>query len=148
MGMSAGPQHGHKSDINITPLVDVCLVLLIIFMVITPMLQKGKDVKLPQVAKSAKKKHAHNSKNPDPLIVSITADKKIWIKKKSFTRDELKAKIMTELSVDSARKILLKGDQSLTFGTVRKVLLVAQHAHAKGVGLGVQEVSKAGGASK
>ncbi len=59
MAMTAGGKGGIKSDINVTPLVDVVLVLLIIFMVVTPMLQRGKDVKLPT---AAKQKHDENAK--------------------------------------------------------------------------------------
>jgi len=72
MAMTAGGRGGIKSDINVTPLVDVVLVLLIIFMVVTPMLQRGKDVKLPV---ATKQKH-EEGKDVDPMIVSVTADKR------------------------------------------------------------------------
>ena len=87
MAMTAGGKSGIKSDINVTPLVDVVLVLLIIFMVVTPMLQRGKDVKLPQ---AAKQKNAAEEKGQDPMIVSVTADKRIWLEKDPVTDDQLK----------------------------------------------------------
>ncbi len=70
MAMGVGPSRGIKSDINVTPLVDVVLVLLIIFMVVTPMLQRGKDVKLPRAAKVEAEK-----KKTDPIIISVTTEK-------------------------------------------------------------------------
>jgi len=76
MGMSAGGHRGVKSEINITPLVDVVLVLLIIFMVVTPMLQRGKDVHLPK-ATSFKERPS----DADPLILSITKDKSLYLER-------------------------------------------------------------------
>ena len=72
MGMDVGSKGGVRSDINITPLVDVVLVLLIIFMVITPMLQRGKHVELP------KAHHVQTGQqNADPLFVTVTKDGKV-----------------------------------------------------------------------
>ena len=65
-----GSSKGVKNEINITPLVDVVLVLLIIFMVITPMLQRGKEVHLPKAHQPEEEKKA-----ADPLVLSVTADK-------------------------------------------------------------------------
>src|SRR5215469_15566858 len=125
MAMTAGGRGGIKSDINVTPLVDVVLVLLIIFMVVTPMLQRGKDVKLPV---ATKQKH-EEGKDVDPMIVSVTADKRVW----------LKEALGGKLAAEPWKPILVKGDQSLTFGDVRKVLKDAQDAKAKTVKLGVEE---------
>src|SRR5882762_4274704 len=75
MSMDIGAKSGVRSDINITPLVDVVLVLLIIFMVITPMLQKGKSVELPK----AKNAIQNKAQGADPLFVSVTADGKVYI---------------------------------------------------------------------
>ena len=124
-----------NSDINVTPLVDVVLVLLIIFMVVTPMLQRGKDVKLPV---AAKQKH-EEGKDVDPMIVSVTADKRIWLEKDQVTDEELKAALGRKLAAEPWKPILVKGDQSLAFGDVRRVLKDAQDAKAKSVKLGVEE---------
>ena len=134
MAMTAGGKGGAISAINVTPLVDVVLVLLIIFMVVTPMLQRGKDVKLPVASKKE-----HDEGQADPMIVSITSDKRIWLEKDPVTDDQLKAALSLKLSADASKPILVKGDQSLTFGDVRKVLKDAQDAKAKSVKLGVEE---------
>ncbi|HSP18730.1 MAG TPA: biopolymer transporter ExbD [Myxococcaceae bacterium] len=136
MSMTAGGKGGIKSDINVTPLVDVVLVLLIIFMVVTPMLQRGKDVKLPT---AVKQKNSAEDKSQDPMIVSVTADKQIWLEKDPMTDDALKQALGGKLAAEPWKPILVKGDQSLTFGDVRRVLKDAQDAKAKSVKLGVEE---------
>src|SRR5678816_3122966 len=135
MAMAAGGKRGVMADINVTPLVDVVLVLLIIFMVVTPMLQRGKDVKLP----IATKQKEQGPEPPDPLIVSITPDKRIWLEKDPVTDDQLKQALAGKLAAEPWKPILVKGDQTLTFGDVRRVLKDAQDAKAKSVKLGVEE---------
>ena len=135
MAMAAGGKGGVVANINVTPLVDVVLVLLIIFMVVTPMLQRGKDVKLPI---ATKQKH-EEGKDVDPLIVSITADKKVFLEKDEVSDQTLVATLTEKLAAESWKPILVKGDQSLTFGDVRHVLKDAQSAKAKSVKLGVEE---------
>ena|SRR5215813_9463242 len=135
MAMTAGGRGGIKSDINVTPLVDVVLVLLIIFMVVTPMLQRGKDVKLPV---ATKQKHDEKSE-VDPMIVSVTADKRIWLEKDPVSDVQLKEALGGKLAAEPWKPILVKGDQSLAFGDVRRVLKDAQDAKAKSVKLGVEE---------
>jgi len=133
MGFSAGSAKGIKNDINVTPLVDVVLVLLIIFMVITPMLQRGKDVHLP--------KGGHpeaEEKDGDPLVMSITADKKTWIESNAVPEAELEGKLGTEFVKNPGRKILLKGDEAVEVGEVRKAMDHAKKAGAKGVELAIE----------
>ena len=135
MAMGGGAGRGKvKSDINVTPLVDVVLVLLIIFMVVTPMLQRGKDVKLPD----ATKQKADETKS-DPMIISVTADKKIYLEKDPFDEEGLRLAMTSKLQTEPFKPVLLKGDASLTFEDVRKVLAVMQKSGAKTVKLGVQE---------
>ena len=135
MAMTAGGKGGIKSDINVTPLVDVVLVLLIIFMVVTPLLQRGKDVKLP----IATKQKEVEKEPADPMIVSVTSDKRLWLEKDQVTDEELKAALGRKLAAEPWKPILVKGDQSLAFGDVRRVLKDAQEAKAKSVKLGVEE---------
>lgn len=135
MGMAVGPQKGPKSEINVTPLVDVVLVLLIIFMVVTPMLQRGKDVKLPQAAKVDEEK-----KEVDPLILSVTLEKTVWVENDQYDEAGLAERLTREFAVNSGRKVLVKGDQRLSFGDVRKVMETARKSGAKSVSLAVEEL--------
>ena len=137
MGMTAGPSKGAKSDINVTPLVDVVLVLLIIFMVITPMLQRGKDVHLPQAQKTDEE-----NKNADPIVLSVTKEKEVYVESTAFKDDALAEKLQSELAAKPGRKILLKGDEALTVGDVRRVMDVARKSGARSIALGVEELKK------
>ncbi|QRK08905.1 biopolymer transporter ExbD [Archangium violaceum] len=139
MGMSVGgPQGGPKSDINVTPLVDVVLVLLIIFMVVTPMLQRGKSVSLPKAAKVEDDKGSTN--DPDPIILSVTTDKKMFVEQDEYDAAGLEAKLKDTLAYLPNKKILLKGDSSLSVGDVRQVMEVTRKAKAKKIFLGVEEL--------
>ncbi len=131
MGMdSFGGRQDMKSDINVTPLVDVCLVLLIIFMVVTPMLQKGKAVMLPQTERPDKKPESDKE-----LLISVQADKTIFIDTKWFPDKEFAAK-MKEMGERSSNKdVLIKADQRLTFGDVKHVMGMIKDAGFEHVGL-------------
>ena len=136
MSMGGGGSRGTvKAEINVTPLVDVVLVLLIIFMVITPMLQRGKDVQLPKATKIDKEK-----KEADPIILSVTTDKRIYIETDVFSDEEFESQLRNKLKAKPGKKILLKGDNSLAFEDVRKVMHLARKAGAKGISLGVEEI--------
>ncbi|HZH04775.1 MAG TPA: biopolymer transporter ExbD [Myxococcaceae bacterium] len=136
MGMSGGsPGGGIKSEINVTPLVDVVLVLLIIFMVVTPMLQRGKDVSLPKAQKPEGERKDQNA-----LVLSVTPDKRMYLEQDEYDEAALEKKLAQELGPNGTRRILLKGDEQLTYGDVRKVVNIARRAGAKGISLGVQEV--------
>ena len=137
MGMAAGGSKGIKNEINVTPLVDVVLVLLIIFMVVTPMLQRGKDVRLPKSQSTDEE-----DKQSDPLILSLTADKKAWVESDPYDEDGLRERLTKEFMAQPNRRVLVKGDESLTFGDVRKIMDVTRKAGAKSVALGVEELKK------
>ena len=138
MAMGAGPSRGGiKADINVTPLVDVVLVLLIIFMVVTPMLQRGKDVKLPTAQKTEKEK-----KDADPIILSITPDKRLYIETQELAPEAVQAELSRLLAQKPGRKVVLKGDRSLEVGEVRQAMALARKAGAKGVSLGVEELKE------
>lgn len=124
---------GVKNDINVTPLVDVVLVLLIIFMVVTPMLQRGKDVTLPSAGK------IEEDKGADPLMLSMTSDKKTYIETNLAEGDALEKGIRDAMKREPNKRVMLKGDASLTVGDVRAVMARARNAGAKGVSLAVQE---------
>jgi biopolymer transport protein ExbD len=136
MAMAVGPNRGIKNEINVTPLVDVVLVLLIIFMVVTPMLQRGKDVRLPKATQIEKETQSKS----DPIIVSVTQDKKMFVEKEQYEEAQFEQKLRDELQAAPGRKILLKGDEALTYGDVRKVMNLARKGGAKGIALGVEEL--------
>ena len=133
MAMGGGSSKGQKNDINVTPLIDVVLVLLIIFMVVTPMLQRGKDVNLPKAEQVEEKKD-----EGDPLVVSVTSDKKVWIETE-LTNEERFGDDLVKALGDKNKKIMLKGDERLTFGDVRRVMNQMRAAGAKNVAIGVEE---------
>ena len=135
MSMDVGGNRGGiKSDINITPLVDVVLVLLIIFMVVTPMLQRGKHVELPK----AKHVAGAPSGSPDPLFVSVTRDGKVYVEADEVTPDELLEKLKSAGS--RAQRVLVKADQDTEYGKVRPVLDKASKAKLRGVSLAASEI--------
>lgn len=131
MGMdSFGGRQDMKSDINVTPLVDVCLVLLIIFMVVTPLLQKGKPVALPQTERPDKK-----PESPNEMIISVQADKTIFIDTKWYPDKDFAAK-MKELGERSTNKdILVKADKNLNYGDVKNVMKMIKDGGFEKVGL-------------
>ena len=139
MGMAAGGKGGVKNEINVTPLVDVVLVLLIIFMVVTPMLQRGKDVNLPKGSHPEKEE---KGKQNEPLIVSVTADKKMYLDKDEYDEENLTRSLKDELQKSPGKMILLKGDNSLQFADIKKVMIIAQKATADRISLGIEEEKK------
>jgi biopolymer transport protein TolR len=134
--MTVSPGGGIKNEINVTPLVDVVLVLLIIFMVVTPMLQRGKDVRLPKAHLIEKESRG------DPIIVSVTPDKRVYIEHDPYDDRHFQERLADELTQKPGRPILLKGDQSLAYGEVRRVMNLARKAGAKGISLGVEELKE------
>ena len=136
MAMAIGPSRGGaKSDINVTPLVDVCLVLLIIFMVVTPMLQRGKDVTLPR----ARQVDAERQ-DTEPIILSVTRDHRIWLDKEEVTEETLQTELGKTLEAAPEKQVMLKGDSTLDYGEIRRVMKIAEKVKARGVQLAVEEV--------
>src|SRR6476659_4917029 len=126
--MAFGPGGGSpdeiKGDINVTPLVDVCLVLLIIFMVVTPMLQSGVDVVLPQGAHSEKKP----GKEGD-LIISIKQDGTVFVGQDWIPDRNLVQYLTAEHQKDPSRNVMLKADKRINYGKVRQVMKAANEAN-------------------
>ncbi len=137
MSFSSSKRAGVKAEINVTPLVDVTLVLLIIFIVVTPMLQRGRDVELPRSPSSE-----HAAAESAPLVLVLTAEKAIWIGDQHLPEEALHEQLARALIHDPARDVLLKADQSLSVGDVRHVMSLARAAGAKGVALAVRPSTK------
>jgi biopolymer transport protein ExbD len=127
---------GVRNEINVTPLVDVVLVLLIIFMVVTPMLERGMDVKLPKAQSS------DQEEDSEALVISVMPDRSVWFETTRVTREALRARLENLVRKDASRRILIKGDDSLRVRDVREVLAEAKAAGAKGVSLAVDEKKK------
>ena len=121
-----------RSEINVTPLVDVVLVLLIIFMVVTPMLHRGVKINLPETVHHEKKQDTG-----EQLVVSVRADG-TYIETDKLEGDKLMARLKTELK-SSTRPVHIRADRSLKYGDVRKVLEEVHEAGATAVGLGTEE---------
>ena len=135
MGMDGG-KSGVRSDINITPLVDVVLVLLIIFMVVTPMLQRGKSVELPKARHAA----VAGENQPDPLFVSVTKDGNVYLEQdKTPSNREAVTEAMKAAGAERKR-VMLKADVDTEYGKVRPVLDWASKAKLKGVSLAAEEL--------
>jgi biopolymer transport protein ExbD len=146
MGMAAGgDSSGYVADINVTPMVDVMLVLLIIFMVVAPMLQTGVSVTLPQ------------SKYPDPdpniikdtsAVVSITPDDKIFFGRDPVAKDDLARKIdnMLKDKPPAEQVVYVKSDKLVKYGTVVGVIDMIREAGYDRIGLVAEKEKDESGA--
>lgn len=130
-----------RADINITPLVDVVLVLLIIFMVVTPMLSRGVKVELPETT--------HHDKANDTgqqLLVSINAEKRVFVETEPVDPDKvtevLKRVLGERQRTGKSQEIHVRGDKSLSYGDVRAVLDKIHEAGAPSVALATDEPKK------
>jgi biopolymer transport protein ExbD len=119
-----------KADINVTPLVDVVLVLLIIFMVVTPMLQKGQAVKLPQTNNPATKPDAD-----DQILVVVTEKHDMFINKDKMSETEFNTRIKETFERNQNSAIVIKADSRLTYGDVKKTMMKIKEAGFQSVGL-------------
>jgi biopolymer transport protein ExbD len=118
------------SDINVTPLVDVCLVLLIIFMVVTPMLQKGVPVNLPVTEDP--------EKTPDTekqLQISVKVDGSVYLGPQVVRKDQVEASLKEIYERTPDREIAVKGDRLVKYGDVVDVLKACRDVGFNDVGL-------------
>lgn len=118
------------SDINVTPLVDVCLVLLIIFMVVTPMLQKGVPVNLPVTEDP--------EKTPDTekqLQISVKADGSVYLGPNVVRKDQVESSLKEIYERTPDREIAVKGDRLVKYGDVLDVLKACREVGFNDVGL-------------
>ena len=128
--LSKVSQAALTSDINVTPLVDVCLVLLIIFMVVTPMLQKGVPVNLPVTEDP--------DKTPDTekqLQISVKSDGSVYLGPNVVRKDQVEAQLKEIFERTPDREIAVKGDRHVKYGDVLDVLKACREVGFNDVGL-------------
>lgn len=131
---------GLNSDINVTPLVDVCLVLLIIFMVVTPMLQKGVPVNLPVTEDP--------EKTPDTekqLQISVKADGSVYLGPNVVRKEQVESSLKDIYERTPDREIAVKGDRLVKYGDVLDVLKACREVGFNDVGLISQPKKSPGG---
>ena len=135
MGMSVGGKGKVKSEINVTPLVDVVLVLLIIFMVVTPMLQKGRPVQLPETANPAAL-----PEDESEILVSVSYNGpgekvSVWLDTKEVNLPDLEALLVETYQRNPGKRVVLKGDKRLSYGDVKDVMMIVNRSGFTGLGI-------------
>jgi len=124
------------SDINVTPMVDVMLVLLIIFMVITPMLQKGVSVNMAKTDNPIKMPEADKE---DSLIVAVMRDGKVYFNSDVVTAESLTDKVKDKLANKADKRIFVKADAGAKYGDVVAVVDEVRSAGVDQLGLLTEE---------
>ena len=133
MAMSSSGGRGEvTSEINVTPMADVMLVLLIIFMVITPMLQKGVSVELARTKNPVDMKEADRD---DAVLVAVTRDGKFYLGQSRIGIDDLAAKVNDLLATRLDKKVFVKSDFRSKYGDVVQVVDTIRNAGVDNIGL-------------
>jgi len=129
MGMSTGSGKGPVSEINVTPLVDVMLVLLIIFMVSAPMMTSGIEIDLP-------KTHApHLDVEEEKLLLTITKEQKVFLGETEVPYDRLEQALTTNTRLQTERELYLQADEAVPYGFVAKVMALVRKGGIDKLGL-------------
>ncbi len=131
-----------KAAINIAPLVDVCLVLLIIFMVITPMLQKGVAVQLPKSNNPDKKPEGGKQKL---ISVKWSSPPVYYLESKPVTKRDLQTQLDELFQRAPQTDLVIKADQRLKYGDVKEVMKITKESGFQNVGLIAEKKVSAGG---
>jgi biopolymer transport protein ExbD len=138
-----GAKGGVKSDINVTPLVDVMLVLLIIMMLVAPMLEQGVQVKLPTAANASPKPQSQ-----DQTIIAIGANRSLYVNAKPVQEAELATKVseLLENKPGGERIVIIRADEEVEYGAVMSAMDALRTAGIEDIGLITQPVAQTGGA--
>jgi biopolymer transport protein TolR len=130
MAMDASQREGTAiSQINVTPLVDVMLVLLVIFMVTAPIIQQGVQVNLPQAKAGA------ITGTEDPLVVTVAKNGRIYLNDNSMTLDELGQKLRAIKKLQADKQVYLRADQDVRYGTVMRTIAEIKQAGIERLGM-------------
>ena len=125
-----GAKGGPKSDINVTPLVDVMLVLLIIMMLIAPMLQKGVPVTLPQASNGEQKPDTQ-----DQTVVSIDSRNQFWVNGLQYSKEEFANKVKTVLEDKKEKIVLIKADTDARYSAIMEAMDALRGANIEDIAL-------------
>jgi biopolymer transport protein ExbD/biopolymer transport protein TolR len=128
--MRLGEPSKMQSSINVTPLVDVVLVLLIIFMVMAPQMRKGPDVDLPDTVKPPEQGDERAK-----ILVTIDQAGGVWIDDKPVAPEHFRENLLAAAGDKPDKKVVIKGDAGLHFGEVRQAMRAIEQAGFRGVGL-------------
>jgi len=135
MGMQAGGSGGLASETNVTPMVDIMLVLLIIFMVVTPFLQQGITVAIPRDMRNPDEDQAINKESS--VILSIPKDGEYYLGKKKVNLDDLKSAVEKALSTkkEEDKIVYIKSGVEVSYGEVVKVINAVREKGVDKIGL-------------
>jgi biopolymer transport protein ExbD len=135
-----GSKGGIKADINVTPLVDVMLVLLIIMMLIAPMLQQGVSLRLPTADNTTDK-----PESADQTVIAIAANKSVYLNAKPVQESELATRVTELLEAKTEKIVLIRADEEVEYGAVMAVMDQLRQAAIEDVGLITEKRKGSGG---
>ena len=130
MAMDLGTKGSLKADINVTPLVDVMLVLLIIMMLVAPMLQQGVSVKLPMADNTTDKPEVQGQ-----TIIAVAKDKRIYLNARQVSEAELGTKVNEYLENKKDKVVIIKADEEVEYGAVMAAMDGLRQAGIEDIGL-------------
>jgi len=137
--MLAKPKAAPVSDINVTPMADVMLVLLIIFMVITPMLQKGISV---DMTKAENPRAMTDADKEDAVVVAITRDGKVFLQSDPITMDQITPQVKEGIASKLDKTVYIKSDRMAKYGDVVEVVDNVRAAGVESLGLLTERVTQ------
>ena len=130
MAVQLGGGTGVKSDINVTPLVDVMLVLLIIMMIVAPLLQQGVSVKLPVAANTTEKPDTQ-----EQTVLAIDSNKRLYLNAVPVLKDDLQRRVTEILESKKDRIVIIKADEDVEYGAVMDAMDALRASGIEDMGL-------------